>query len=199
MPAKRSISPDAIEDWSIEAPASISPSGRYRYWLRRDLGMLNFGNPPVTFCMLNPSTADATEDDPTIRRCTDFATRWQAPWFGVVNLFAFRSTDPDVLFDYAACPNPIGPSNLPVIHYAAQALANQGGRFVCAWGGTGQSKASSRKYVTQVVDDVVTIVRAAGLEPLALRQSEKTGQPWHPLYLPGALVPSPWKGAPHVR
>ncbi|MBP2302549.1 DUF1643 domain-containing protein [Azospirillum picis] len=191
--------PHAITAWNIEASAAISPSGSYRYWLRRDLGMLNLGKPPVVFCMLNPSTADATEDDPTIRRCADFAERWSAPWFGVVNLFAYRSTDPGVLFDCTACPDPIGPSNRPVIHYAAQAMAAQGGRMVCGWGSAGQSKASSRKYISQVVEEVVTIIRAAGLEPQALRQSEKTSQPWHPLYLPATLVPQPWKGLPHVR
>nr|WP_295828256.1 DUF1643 domain-containing protein [uncultured Azospirillum sp.] len=191
--------PHAITSWNIGDAAAISPSGAYRYWLRRDLGMINLGNPPVVFCMLNPSTADATEDDPTIRRCRDYADRWGAPWFGVVNLFAFRSTDPDILFDYAACQDPIGPSNRPVIHYVAKALAAEGGRIVCGWGSTGQSKAVSRKYIAQVVEDVVTIIRAAGLEPQALRQSEKTSQPWHPLYLPATLVPQPWKGAPHVR
>ena len=44
--------------------------------------------------MLNPSTADATEDDPTIRACMAFAERWECGWLDVVNLYAFRATDP---------------------------------------------------------------------------------------------------------
>ena len=181
--------------WNAESPAAISPSGRYRYWLRRDLGLLNIGNPPVVFCMLNPSTADAHEDDPTIRRCTAFADSWGAPWFGVVNLFAFRSTEPDVLFD-PATTDPFGPSNRAVIYQVAQALAGQQGRIVCGWGGTGQDSAVRRKMIADTVAVTLEMIRAAGLQPHALRVSDRTGQPWHPLYLPATLTPFPWEGAP---
>jgi hypothetical protein len=74
--------------------AVISADGRYRYRLER---VFPAGYGTVTFVMLNPSTADAEKDDPTIRRCKGFATRWGYSRLIVVNLFALRSTDPKAL------------------------------------------------------------------------------------------------------
>jgi len=51
----------------------ISPCGKYRYLLERKWGI---GLPCVTWIMLNPSTADAEKDDPTIRRCIGFSKAW---------------------------------------------------------------------------------------------------------------------------
>ncbi|WP_376957691.1 DUF1643 domain-containing protein [Azospirillum sp. A26] len=184
-------------DWSIAARAVLSPSTSFRYWLRRDLEVDLFADlgAPAIFCMLNPSTADASEDDPTIRRCIDFATRWRAPWFGVVNLFAYRATEPDELFErHAAGGDVIGPGNDDVIYTAANTCRRLGGTFVCAWGGSGQGSLATRQLVTQRVETVLALLRRAAVRPHALRQSEKTGQPWHPLYLPAALVPVLWKG-----
>src|SRR5689334_20041621 len=74
----------------IVKSAVLSPCGLYRYRLTRRWG----DGPALLFVMLNPSTADATEDDPTIRRCTGFAKREGMPAIEVVNLFAWRATDP---------------------------------------------------------------------------------------------------------
>jgi hypothetical protein len=73
-----------------QGDAVFSADGRYRYRLTRDLG----GKTTVTFIMLNPSTADANLDDPTIRRCKGFAKDWGYGRLIIVNLFAFRATDP---------------------------------------------------------------------------------------------------------
>lgn len=74
---------------SILRLAEFDPTGRYRYCLRREW---RTGCGRVAFIMLNPSTADRERDDPTIRRCMAFATRWGFAALDVVNLFAFRAT-----------------------------------------------------------------------------------------------------------
>ncbi len=91
--------------------AIISPCGKYRYWLSREG---DASKRPVAFIMLNPSTADASKDDATIRKCRTFAKG--AP-FVVVNLFAFRATKPA---DMLAADDPIGPDNERYIDWIAQ-------------------------------------------------------------------------------
>jgi hypothetical protein len=83
--------------------AEVSECGRYRWWLRRGWQLLNRGEHVIgrgvcCFVMLNPSTADDTYDDPTIRRCVQFATRWGYDALSVRNLFPWRATDPGDLF-----------------------------------------------------------------------------------------------------
>src|SRR5574337_1252459 len=75
----------------IERSAEISECGRYRWWLRRKLDDAN--NRVVCFVMLNPSTADAQVDDPTIRRCMQFARDWGFSTLSVRNLFPYRATN----------------------------------------------------------------------------------------------------------
>jgi hypothetical protein len=72
--------------------AVISPCGLYRYRLTRTWDAVRWS---AAFVMLNPSTADAVDDDPTIKRCVGFAKRWGCGGIVVANLFAFRSADPD--------------------------------------------------------------------------------------------------------
>ena len=67
---------------------------RFRYWLHRDLA--SDGREGLVFVMLNPSTADAMHDDPTVRRCMAFGRRWGYRELTVVNLFALRATKPEV-------------------------------------------------------------------------------------------------------
>ena len=77
--------------------AVISECGKYRYKLIRDIPQLVRWVKPCLFIMLNPSTADATENDPTIRKCMAFANKWLCTRLTVVNLFAYRATDPNEL------------------------------------------------------------------------------------------------------
>lgn len=90
--------------------AIISDCGTYRYLLTRATGVTLFESQArtVNFIMLNPSTADATADDPTIRRCIRFAMAWDYERLVVTNLFAFRATDPG---DLRFAKDPIGPEN----------------------------------------------------------------------------------------
>lgn len=84
----------------VSRSAEISECGRYRWWLRRSWklwdaqGFATTGKGVCCFVMLNPSTADALQDDPTIRRCIGFARSWGYDTLSVRNLFAWRATDP---------------------------------------------------------------------------------------------------------
>lgn len=83
----------------VDRSAEISECGRYRWWLRRswpiwENGQHVVGKGVCCFLMLNPSTADAMQDDPTIRRCIGFCRSWGYDTLSVRNLFALRATDP---------------------------------------------------------------------------------------------------------
>src|SRR5262249_14212908 len=98
----------------VRRAAVISDCGRYRYSLTRRWG--DAAEPRALFVMLNPSTADAEQDDPTIRRCIGFAKAWGMGSLEVVNLYALRATDPAALL---SAPDPIGPKNDTMITSAA--------------------------------------------------------------------------------
>lgn len=88
--------------------AEISPCGQYRYKLMRSILQVVGWDKPALFIMLNPSTADADIDDPTVRRCIGFAKREMCSSLTVVNLYALRATDPRQLMKHQ---NPVGPLN----------------------------------------------------------------------------------------
>lgn len=151
--------------------AILSDCGRYRYRLTRAWGE----GRPVNFVMLNPSTADANVDDPTIRRCVGFARDWGHGGIVVTNLFAFRSTNPKML---ASAADPIGAFN--DLHIAA--AAQEADLVVCAWG--------SHAYAGGRGREVLRKLRDMGAIPHALRLTA-VGHPSHPLYLPADLKPIP--------
>lgn len=159
---------------SILKYATISPCGTYRYVLGRE-----WTNAPLAvFVMLNPSTADADVDDPTIRRCMGFARAWGNGGIRVVNLFAYRSTDPDAL---ASLPIDvaIGPDNDAHIRAA---LGMTYATVVTAWGAHAAASRSRRD------EDVLHIIAKSKHEAYYLRRT-KSGAPCHPLYLPSSLTP----------
>ena len=106
--------------------ADISDDGRYRYRLWREV-VPKGPSGSCLFVMLNPSTADAMKDDPTIRKCVGFCKRWGFERLFVVNLFAFRSTDPGGLREAA---DPRGPENDGWVHAEVECC----NRVVLAWG-----------------------------------------------------------------
>lgn len=150
--------------------ADISACGSYRYALYREW---DDNDRRVCFIMLNPSTADAEVDDPTIRRCIGFAKRWGFGSLEVVNLFALRATSPDVLLTH---PRPIGPDTDSVI----EAALSDADLTICAWGTRG-TLLDRNKVVLELLD-------GHGIERYALRLTND-GHPAHPLYLPGNLKP----------
>jgi len=145
--------------------AVFSNCGTYRYILRR---IWDENRPPLVFVMLNPSTADGFDDDPTMRRCIGFAQRENAGGMVVVNLFAFRSPYPE---DLKTTSDPVGPENdQHLLDVFTQAKA-QGSTVICAWGQPG-------KYLKRK-QEVVALLRQANLQAYQLGE----GVQKHPLYL----------------
>lgn len=135
--------------------------------------------PPTVFLMLNPSTADALEDDATIRRLAGpngFARRMGAGGLVVVNLFALCSTDPRVLRHH---PDPVGPLNDVFIRRATSSAKT----VVAAWGAAGVEHGRGAR-VTETL-----LARGMQLQCLG---TTSTGQPRHPLYLAGAAALEPY-------
>lgn len=91
----------------MKRSAVISDCGQYRYRLERQWG--DDDATRILWVMCNPSTADATVDDPTIRKCIKFSTNWGAGSMEVVNLWAYRSSKPE---DLQLVPDAMGPDNL---------------------------------------------------------------------------------------
>lgn len=149
----------------MQRMAVISPCKTYRYLLGRDW---DTGKPWGAFVMLNPSTADAEKDDPTIRRCISFARR--EGWGGLVvaNLFAFRATSPKIML---AADYPIGPDNDTHL----EATLKDACAVICAWGINGAFM--GRDAVFRNMSERL------GVQTYALGFT-KDGHPRHPLYLP---------------
>lgn len=146
----------------------FSPCRTYRYALWREwIG----GEGYAMFVGLNPSTADETEDDPTIRRCIGFAKAWGYAGLCMTNLFAYRATK---RADMLAATEPVGQDNNT--HLIAN--ATEAGVIVAAWGANGAYRGRD--------------VEVRSLLPaLHCLQLTKGGHPGHPLYLPKTLLPVP--------
>lgn len=157
--------------------AVISECGRFRYHLTRTW---DDALRPLPFIMLNPSTADADEDDPTIRKCIGFGRRLGFGGVEVFNLFAFRATNPKDLrnSNYSA-----GPDNDRILNSRLHELGfHESGYVICAWG------ANARQLNTPKL--MVSHLSLAGIKLRALRLLAD-GTPEHPLMLPYTCKPVP--------
>lgn len=146
------------EKWAV-----ISECGKYRYLLGRRWAPGNL----LVWIMLNPSVADAEQDDHTVRKCMGFARRMKMSGILILNLFAGRSTYPD---DMKSMADPIGPGNAGFIN-----LGTQGAEFVIlGWGAHGSFAGRDKE-----------VIRMLGLLGVKAKSFGKTtkGQPKHPLML----------------
>lgn len=146
---------------------------RYHLWRRWADGRA------VAFIGLNPSTADEARDDPTIRRCLGFAAGWGYGALSVVNLYAWRSTEPAPLWD-GGVPDPVGPeTDVTLLRVAREAAL-----VVAAWGAFPKARARAA--------EVLGLLAAAGVAPRVLGLTAG-GYPRHPLYARRELRPGAWE------
>lgn len=148
-----------------DGSAAFSPCERYRYALNR---RWREGLPVAVWVMLNPSTADHEQLDPTIRRCVGFSKSWGCSGLIVVNAYALRSTDPKGLWREG---DPVGPHNDLVLRKMA-AHAADGAKVIAAWGANIKPDREREVY---------DLLRAHG--PVYCLGTTKAGHPKHPLYL----------------
>lgn len=151
----------------MQKDALISDCGRYRYWLTRRWadGVLQ------PWIMLNPSTADAEQDDQTIRRCMHFAKRDGHAGIRIVNLYAFRASKPGAMF---AAMDPVGPENDKWTDTQLAEAAIDGVPVVCGWGAHFEARPRALRLVIRA--------KFLGARLVCLGKS-RDGQPSHPLYL----------------
>lgn len=161
------------------ATARLSPCGTYRYHLTRTWAA---AEPVAAFVMLNPSTADAREDDPTIRKCVGFAKRWGCGSIEVVNVFALRSTDPaGIGRAILAGVDPVGPQNDAAIDGAML----RADLLVLAWGAN--DVGDRGRAVFERARDMGRAALCIG--------TTKDGSPRHPLMVAYATPLTAWRAA----
>lgn len=160
--------------------AVISQCGRWRYRLTRETGL---SGPTLTVVMVNPSTADETKDDATIRKVLGFARRLGAGRVVVGNLFALRATD---VRDLRHAPDPVGPENDEHI----RAMMCEAEALLFAWGPATKVPPIWRGRWREVQE----MARVAGKRPMCLGVA-KCGHPRHPLMVPYAQPFEWWDGA----
>ena len=153
--------------------AEFDGTGAYRYSLWREWDSLG---PAVAFVMLNPSTADTANDDPTIRRCASFARSWGYGSLEVVNLFAYRASEPKRL---RQTPDPIGPANDGYLLDAA----SRAHTLIVGWGVHGGLLDRGREVLGLL----------AGKCDVYCLGVTQAGQPRHPLYTKGETMPVPFQ------
>jgi len=156
---------------------------RYRLWRMWDRAL-----PMVCWLMLNPSTADATEDDPTIRKVLKFSRAWGYGGVEVANLFAYRATEPgDLIAAAKAGVNVAGSFN---DQYIMQAMHLCPKLTIAAWGAHGNTQGRASRVMKFCRDAL------GGERVLHALKVNADGTPSHPLYLPDDSTPTPYTGPP---
>ena len=144
----------------MKKDAILSEDRKYRYILSR---IWDETKPTVLFIGLNPSTADENTDDPTIRRCINFAKSWGYGGIFMANLFAFRSTNPQGLY---AEQDPVGSAN----DFYIKEYSDKSKLTIACWGNHGNFINRSEE-VCKLVNSLYCL------------DINKSGKPKHPLYV----------------
>jgi hypothetical protein len=157
-------------EFEMKLSAQFSDDMKYRYLLTR------YWSPqidPLVWIMLNPSIADASRDDPTVKRCVEFSINSGFGGCVILNLFALRSTYPGNLLRDA---DPVGPENDGYLKY----WTGKKLKVVCAWG------CLHKKLLYRPIE-VLKMLEGSDLRCLRLTKFHR--EPHHPLYLPSRLRP----------
>ena len=147
---------------------------RYRLWRHWEKN----GKPTLAWILLNCSTATASANDPTVERCERRARMMGFGGVEVVNIFAYRATDPLVM---KAQEDPIGPDNDRAI---LEAIADCG-MVICGWGTHGAHMNRGREVTSMLIS------KGVDLHCLTITEG---GHPGHPLYVGYDVVPKPFPG-----
>jgi hypothetical protein len=175
-----------------ERAHQFSPCRKYRYTLWREWhkDTLNLSADDeartihqfVQFIGLNPSTADEVQDDPTVRRCIQFAKDWGYGAMCMTNIFAFRATDPT---NMKAEVSPVAELDLRHLQNEndtwLQRISRSAGLIICAWGRHGNHLKRHERVLDLLSD-----------RKLHCLSVNADGTPAHPLYLPSILKPIPF-------
>ncbi len=161
--------------------AIFSPCMKYRYILTRRFDPDN--STVCNFIMLNPSTATAEKNDPTVARCCKYAKRWGYGALIVTNIFAYRATDPK---DMKAQNDPFGQDNAYWLRMAAEISDFR----VCAWGTNGTYRKQNKA--------VLWLMKRNPSQGLYCLEITKHGHPKHPLYCKCDLKPIPYERAANL-
>lgn len=161
----------------MKSGATFSDDLRYRYRLWR---IWDGRKELVRFIGLNPSTADAKENDRTVSRCMKYARDWGYGGMVMVNLFAFRSTDPKSLY---YVEDPVGPENDQTIHD----VFGDNLTPVAMWGTKGSHMGRDQVVVQQLS------------RPMLCFKHTVNGYPMHPLYLRKDITLIKYEGRPWLK
>lgn len=176
-----------LENPEVSKDAALSVCGRYRWSLSRQWAQ-DVRTPWVGWVMLNPSTADASIDDPTIRRCIDFSRRWGYGGLAVRNLFNIRATDPDELLKARAggvplvCENDDWRGDRWASDDLYLGMAEVCPLIIVAWGAHPAAQVDDRaSYVLKLLMSTRSRIACIGITG--------DGHPRHPLYRPRSVTP----------
>ena len=158
--------------------AGFSPDRRHRYWLSRTIPQRESWTHAFLWLMLNPSIADETHLDPTLRRCMAFTKQWGGTQMLIGNLFSLVSTDPKGLTTDSRPVGPLCDENL------ARMIEWSCGRVVVGWG----ARPAARGREQEVVEKFPHVA-------FSCLGTNMDGTPRHPLYLTSNTQLEPWKSA----
>ena len=164
----------------MRCTARFSPNFLYRYTLS---WIWDSDRPMLVAWMLNPSTATHEVLDPTVAGLVKRAQLWGHGGVEVINLFAFRATDPK---DMKAAADPVGPVNDDMTLAVLMAALDLDATVICAWGKHGRFRNREAEVLAMAKERDV---------PLHVLKLNCDGTPAHPLYLPHALKPTRWEPA----
>lgn len=158
-----------------DTQAVLSECGRYRYFLRR---IWDADLPLLAVCMLNPSSADAEKDDPTVRKLTNVATRWGYGGLAIVNLYPLRASKPSVIWD---SPDRADNGNDEWLDAIIKEAESNGNKLLVAWGNDGNYEGLADQFIERVK-------QASNVELITLGLTGD-GHPRHPMALGKGRVP----------